>query len=207
MWPVIIPAAIAAAGAIGGGYLSGRNSGQETKMQKTQRNLVDQLLKSLETGSGPYADLFKTDESAFQKSIVEPAQARFRNQTAPNIQQQYIESGQQRGTGMEDQLLRAGVDLDQLINQSYMDFQKSGKDRMSQMLGNVLGSGSGGTQTQAPGQAMGQATAGYLSSDAFQNSVNSFFPKNQAGQAPLSSNDGNTWDMYAYNQRKGFANT
>src|ERR1044072_7152085 len=113
----LLAAGLTAAGSIGGGFLAGRGSASpETKMQKTQRKLVDQLLASL-GGEGPDANLYNADENIFQKSFVEPALSKFNYQIAPQIQQQYIQSGQQRGTGLEDQLLRAGVDLDALLNQ------------------------------------------------------------------------------------------
>ena len=73
-----LPAAITAAGAIGGGYLSGRSSGSETKMQRMQRKFLDQLIASL-SGQGPYSDLYNFDEASFQKSFVEPAKAMYKN--------------------------------------------------------------------------------------------------------------------------------
>jgi hypothetical protein len=162
-----IPAAIQAAATIGSGLLASKGQGSsETKMQRTQRKLVDSLLASL-NGTGPYSDLFATDENAFNRSIVEPAQARFRNQIAPQIQQQYIASGQQRGTGLDDQLLRAGVDLDSMINEQYLTYQNQGKDRMQNMLNNILGQGAGAPNTPSTGQSLASAGAGYLSSDSF----------------------------------------
>ena len=169
-----IPAAISAAGSIAGGYLAGKSSGQETKTEKTKRHLIDQLLASL-GGEGPYSDLYKTDYDSFQKSFVDPAKSLFQNQIAPNIQQQYIASGQQRGTGLDDQLLRAGVDLDQLLNQHLMEYQQGGQNRTQNTISSILGGGSGGTQNMSSGQAFKQAGAGYLSSDSFSNSVADIF--------------------------------
>src|SRR3954471_24933150 len=102
------PPLISAAASAGASWLGGQGSApKETKMQKTQRKLVDQLIASL-SGSGPFSDLFNSDESVFQKSFVDPAKSLFNNQIAPQIQQQFIASGQQRGSGLDDQLLRAG---------------------------------------------------------------------------------------------------
>jgi hypothetical protein len=159
----LIAAAIGAGGSIGGGILS--KSGQkETKLQKTKRNLIDQLIASL-SGQGPYSDLFSTDEAAFKKSFIDPAKSTYKNQIAPQIQQSYIASGQQRGTAMEDQLLRAGVDLDQMLNQNYLTFQNQGKDRMANILNSILGQGSG-APAGAASNPTGQAIGGFLSSDA-----------------------------------------
>ena len=180
-------AAIQAAGSIGGGMLGSRGQG-ETKIQRKQRHLIDQLLASL-TGQGPFSHLFATDEAAFQKSFVDPAKAMFKNQIAPGIQQEFISSGMQRGSGLDDSLQRAGVDLDQILNQNYMQFQGQGQDRMSNILNAILGMGSGAAPQMSTGQAFGQSAGGYLSSDAFSKSVGDIFkPKTQnqfAQSAPL----------------------
>ncbi len=195
-----IPALLSAAGSIGGGLLANSGSGKESKMQKTQRKLVDKLLASL-GGNGPYSDLFSTDEEAFQKSFVDPAKSLFKNQIAPQIQQESIYGGQQRGTGLDDQLLRAGVDLDQLLNQQYMDFQNKGKDRMQSVLQSILGGGSGAAPGMSTGDALAQATSGYLSSNSFKDVVSGFSKNNQ--MQPQSrrgfENDVGSWN----NQPRG----
>jgi len=171
-----LPAIISAAGSIGGGYLAGRGAAtKESKLQKTQRKLIDQLLSSLQSGTGPYADLFSGDESAFQKSFVEPAQAMFRNQIAPQIQQQYIASGQQRGTGLDDTLTRAGVDLDSMLNQQYYQFNQDALNRKQGLINSILGSGSGAPTNPSSAQNLMSSAGGYLSSDAFKDSVTGLF--------------------------------
>jgi hypothetical protein len=167
-----LPALLSAAGSIGGGMLNRRGS-NETANQGTQRQLIDQLMASL-SGNGPYSDLFQMDEAAFQKSYVDPAKQRFNDQIAPQIQQNYIASGQQRGTGLDDTLARAGVDMDQLLNQQYMGFQEKGKDRMSQIINQILGAGSGAAPAQSMGNAFGQSVGGYLQGSAFQDLLKSF---------------------------------
>jgi len=161
---MLISSGLGMAGSIGGGVLAGSGN-KESKMQKTQRHLVDKLLASL-SGQGPYSDLFNYDESAFQKSFVEPAKSMFQNQIAPQIQQQYIASGQQRGTGLDDTLTRAGVDMDQLLNQYMMHYQEAAKQRGVGALGSILGV-QGAPPQQSFGQNLGQATAGYFASPAF----------------------------------------
>lgn len=167
------------------------NKYQETPMDKKKAQLIDQLLASV-NGNGPYSKLFDTDESAFQKNFVDPAKSMFTNQIAPQIQQSYIAGGQQRGTGIDDQLLRAGVDLDQQLNSNYLQFQSQGNDRMSQILGNVLGfQGPQGTTTSTttsnssgPQEGFGNVFAGYLNSDSFSNLVH---PKNQSSASSSQS--------------------
>ena len=180
-----IPAAISALGTIGGGYISRSGKPKESKIQKQKRYTIDDILRSIK-GDGPYSDLFSFDEDAFQRSFVDPAKSRFKNQIAPQIQQSYIASGQQRGTGLEDTLSRAGVDLDQLLNEKYMEFMQQAQNRKLNSLNAILG----GSEGVAPGDTMGeslrQATGGYLTSDAFSSSIedmmsayNQQYPKQQ----------------------------
>lgn len=169
------PALLSAAGSVGSGFLSGRSQApKETKMQKTQRKLVDQLIASL-TGKGEYSDLYDVNEDAFQKSFVEPAQARFRNQIAPQIQQQYIASGQQRGTGLDDTLTRAGVDLDSLLNQHMYQFQQDAMNRKQNTINSILGSGSGAPTPTTGSQDIMSSISGYLSSPGFADTTANLF--------------------------------
>lgn len=182
------PALISAAGSIGGGMLSNPGN-QETKRQRQSRKVAEELIASLK-GQGPFSDLFNADEAAFQKSYVEPAKSMFKNQIAPQIQQQYIASGQQRGTGLDDQLLRAGVDLDQILNQQYANFQENGKNRALNALNTTVNMGPGADNPMSNGQAFNQSTAGYLSSDAFSDLVkdsSKFFGPQQQQQQSFQS--------------------
>lgn len=191
------PPLIQAAASVAGGYLSGRSSGQETKTQKQQRKLVDQLIGSL-NGDGPYSDLYNSDEKLFQKSFVDPAKSLFANQIAPQIQQQYIASGQQRSTGLDDQLLRAGIDLDQLLNQHMIQFNQGAQNRKQNAISAILGAGAGGTQDMSPKQSLFQSGAGYLSSDAFSNTISDLFKQNPQQQQTNMTNP------YMPPPRKGF---
>lgn len=134
-----------AAGGLFGGLFGGNKKSSETQMQKKQRELVDQLIGSL-NGNGPYSNLFTANEADFNKSFREPALANFKNRTAPAIQAQYSGGayGQQReGTGIQDSLARAGVDMDQILNQSWLDYQNKAKDRQYNAMNQILNSGEG----------------------------------------------------------------
>ncbi len=154
----------AAGGLIGGaaGGFFGRKKSDETKIQKKQRQLVDQLLQSL-NGQGPYSSLFSANQQDFERTFAEPARARFKNQTAPQIQQSYIAGGQQRSTGLEDTLTRAGVDMDQLLNEYFSNYQQGAQNRQSSAISAILGQGKGADNAQSYGQAIGQGIAGYAS--------------------------------------------
>jgi hypothetical protein len=151
-------------GGAAGGFLG--DKGKPTKRQNQQQELIDQLLASLK-GDGAYSDLFNMDDNAFQKSYVEPAKAMFKNQIAPQIEQQYIASGQQRGTGMEDSLSRAGVEMDQLLNQQYAQMQQAAQERKLNTMNYILGSGAGQKPALTTGQAVGQGITGYIQSEGF----------------------------------------
>jgi hypothetical protein len=165
----IIAAGLGAAGSVAGGWLANKGAGKETKIQKKQRKLIDQLMASL-NGEGPYADLYKFDQDSFNKSFVEPAKNRFNNQIAPQIQQNYIASGQQRGTGLDDTLTRAGVDMNDLLNQYMMDYQEAGKNRMQNTMSQILGAGSGPSQMSGS-NAAAQGGGGYLTGEGFKDDL------------------------------------
>lgn len=193
----LIAAAISAAGSAAGGYLSGQgNAGKETKLQKTQRHLVDQVISSL-TGNGPFKDLFSSDENTFLKSFVSPAQSLFRNQIAPQIQQQYIASGQQRGTGLDDQLLRAGVDLDSLLNQHMYSFQQDALNRKQNAINSILGSGAGAANDTTAGQDIMSSLGGFLSSTGFSDNISNIFKDQNKSTAPSPAPN-------SYQPRRGF---
>lgn len=169
------PPLIAAGASALGGWLGGKGAApKETKMQKTQRKLVDQLISSL-TGEGPFSDLYNTDENVFQKSFVEPAKAMFNNQIAPQIQQQYIASGQQRSSGLDDQLLRAGVDLDSMLNQYMYQHQQDALNRKQGSINSIIGSGAGAQNETTGVQDVMSGLSGYLSSSSFADTAGGFF--------------------------------
>jgi len=151
-------------GGIGGGLLGREN--KQTPMQEKQQELIDQLLGSL-NGQGPYSNLFNVDEASFQKSYVDPMKQKFQSQIAPQIQQSFIASGQQRETGMEGNLTRAGVDMDQLLNQQYAQMQQGAMNRQSNMMGSILGMEPGAPETPSMGQAAMQGLGGYISRGTF----------------------------------------
>lgn len=172
------PPLIAAAGSVIGGM-----GKKETKLQKTQRKLIDELLGSL-SGNGRFSELYNPSEQAFQKSFVEPAQKMFQNQIAPNIQQQFIASGQQRGTGLEDQLTRAGVDLNSMLNQQYYQFQQDALNRKQGTIGSILGAGAGAPPQQSALQNFGSGLAGYTSTPDFAKQFQSIFAKPETATTP-----------------------
>ena len=180
-------------------WLSGKgNASKETKMQKTQRNLIDQLLASL-SGGGPYSDLFNVDQEAFQKSFVDPAKQMFNSQIAPQIQQQSIAGGQQRSSGLDSNLARAGIDLDQMLNQYMYQSQQDALNRKQNVIGGILGAGAGAPNETTSTQDILSGIGGSMSSSGFSDAFANLFKNPQAN---MSSN--NLMAQGANQTRKGF---
>lgn len=139
-----------------------------TRFQEKKYQLVDDLINSI-SGNGRFSHLFNTNEAAFQKSFVDPAKAMFKNQIAPQIQQQSIAGGMQDSSMLDDQLLRAGIDLDQMLNQQYMQFQNQGTDRAMNAISGALGTSPTPYRSASPTSAnsMLGAASGFLDSQGF----------------------------------------
>lgn len=155
-------------GGAAGGFMG--KGDKSTPIQKKQKELIDQLMASL-NGQGPYSNLFEASPEAFQKSFVDPAKKMFSNQIAPQIQQSYIANGQQRGTGMEDALTRAGVSMDDMLNQYYMNYMQKAQDRKLSGINNVLSQGAGAEAPISGMDSMLQGITGYAGSEDFGNAL------------------------------------
>lgn len=170
----LLPIALQAAGSIGSAYLANQGAGNQTPREQKQAQLIDELLNSV-GGNGRFSDVFNADEGAFQRNYVDPAKARFRNQIAPQIQQASIFGGQQRGTALDDQLLRAGVDLDMMLNEQYGNFRQSGLNNQMSLFNSILGQGAGSPGGLSTGQALAQGGAGLLADESFQSELQNLF--------------------------------
>lgn len=156
---------------IGSSILGRKKKERRSPIEKRQKQLIDQILGSL-TGEGPLSDLFQADDAAFQRSVVDPSMQRFRDRIAPQIQQQFIASGQQRGTGLEDTLTRAGVDLQSNIDQLFLPFMQGAQNRKLGAIGNILGQPAGRTQ---PGVSAFEAGLGSGLGQLEQSDLTDFF--------------------------------
>jgi len=229
--PLLAAAGISAAGSLASaGLSSGINAYSQRKQnaaqgkankpymqhQERKNRLIDELLASIE-GNGKYSGLFKNSEADFQKSFVDPAKARFNNQIAPQIQQQSIYGGTDNSSQLDDQLLRAGVNMDQLLNQSYADYQNKGKDRIQNTLNSILGqSAPMPLQAQTNPSPWADAAQGFLQSGALTNLIGGLTSgggQTQTGAAPQMSqqqidalNPPTFRRLDASNPRQGFIN-
>lgn len=200
-----VAAGILAGGSVLSSLLS-RNP-KETRTQKQKRKLVDDLIASL-SGGGSFSDLFNADDATFQKSFVDPAKSRFKNQIAPQIQQSFIAGGQQRGTGLDDTLTRAGVDLDQLLNEQFLNFQQSAQNRQVSTIGSILGAGEGVQPGLSTGDKLSEGLSGFLTSDAFGESVGSIFKKDSKQVSTEEEETGIAKllkSLQGQNKREGFS--
>jgi hypothetical protein len=168
------------ASALVGGLLSKGGTKQKTiPRPRFQTQLIDQLLQGLQ-GSGPLANLFQADPSAFQRSVVDPLLQQFQSQTAPGIQQRFISQGQQRGTPLESALTRAGTDVQGQINQLFLPFQQGAQQNQLSAIAQLLGIQPEQQQTQITG--FGGALSGLSASGAIPNLIEQLAPpKTQLG--------------------------
>ena len=184
--PVTMSALIAAGSAAvqgGLGALGARSEKKERERlakpymqaQERRENLIQELLRSLE-GEGKYSEFFRADPESFKKSVVDPAKGMFEREIAPSIQQAAIAGGTQRGSTTEDQLLRAGVNLDEMINRAYMDYQRAGQERATSAIGSILGASPPQplSYSPTPTSSFAGAAAGFMESDAFSDFLASF---------------------------------
>ncbi len=152
-----------------GGYLGTSGSGKRSRTQKKNQSTIDDIMAGLK-GEGPYASLYTMDEDAFQKSYVDPAKSMFKNQIAPQIAQSYGASGLERSTGMDDAMMRAGVDIDEMINAKYMEWMNNQQNRAAGGIDKILGADVGGTKYSS-GERWNQAIGGYLTSPEFNKQI------------------------------------
>lgn len=198
------PAAINAAATIGSALLSRNRGTPKSGIDKRKTKLIDDLLQSLK-GQGSFSNLFNASDEDFQKSFVNPAKQMFNSQIAPQIQQSYIASGQQRGTGLDDTLQRAGVDLDQMLNQQYYNYKQDAMNRQQDVIGRILGTSmSSGQPGQSASNAAMQAGGGFISQYQQNNDIGQqlldFLKNFQGNQNGISGSMGTE-----FGQRRGFS--
>ena len=185
-------AQLISAGAAGLGGMMGNRGGTpqpqwmtppQTEMGQKKQELIDQLLSSV-NGDGPYKDLFNVDEAGFQKSFVDPMTNMFNNQIAPQIQQNYIAGGQQRGSGIDDTMTRAGVNMQDMLGQQYAQYQQNAQGNKANALNSILGFQepqaqlySGSQDPMSGSGAFGSGVAGFASSPGFGNSFQDMLTK------------------------------
>ena len=208
VWVPVIAAGVTAAGAIGASWLANQNKKEpkvkETELERQRRHLLSDVIKSVKTGKGKYADLFNFDEDAFQKSYVEPAMARYQNQVAPAINNQFFGRSGGRNSGQQDQLIRAGVDMNQLLNEAYASQKEAVLNRKMEALGLTSGANTGQPSYSGGGYSAGQSAkigaANYLSSDAFGKNIDAILQ--EYNKKPENQNA--TGNPYRPDDRKGF---
>lgn len=116
----------------------------KVKTAKATSPLQDQLLElirqGLETGEGPFADIFgKFDENAFNQGVRNPAVKNLKENTLPGILEKYVGGGQRGGSALRNSLTKAGTDLEsQLAGLMYQGQQQQQQNKL-QGLGLGLG--------------------------------------------------------------------
>lgn len=141
----------------------------------SQKQLLDRVIENLGQGGTGF------DEDFFTKSFTEPALQEFEDQITPAIQQKFIGAGAGRGSNLQDELTRAGVDVEkslagkraELLNQAlnrqleatrialgtpaYSVQQQPGETGLVQELVSGLAGGVTGGAGQTVGKEVGQS--------------------------------------------------
>lgn len=189
--------AIGAIGSVASGWFNRKKKQKDDPTRQGQAQNINNILQGL-SGQGPYAHLFKADQNTFQNSYVQPQLDMWNNQIAPQIQQQYIQSGQQKGTGIDDALARSGYDMTRSLNQDYGNFQNSAMNRQMQGISQIGGPQQGAPQDQ--GNQFNQALGGYLGGTAFTGGLESILN----ALSPRSQQQQQNYGMYQI-PRRGFS--
>lgn len=136
-------------------------------------------------------------KNRFKKSFVEPAMSKFRNQIAPQIQQSYIASGQHRGTGLDDTLTRAGVDMDAMLNQYLFQAQQQANQNKMGVLDRILGMDFSNQRQMGGASAAGLGALGFLKEGGLDDAFKEWLKPSASTATP-----GTQWGSLS---RKGFA--
>jgi hypothetical protein len=100
----------------------------------------------------------------------------------------------QRGTGLEDSLNRAGVDLNQMLNENYYKFQQDALNRKQNAINSILNTSYGqGQRGQSAFEAGAQGFGGFLGEQKdlgkdLYGFFNDLFSKNQPNSALNAAN-------------------
>lgn len=139
----------AGAGAIVGG-LSGLFGGGKAKKTKTkqvdlrtkdQKELDKLVNEGLTKGTGPFGDLFgKFNEEDFKKGVTEPELKKFKEQTLPALQEQFIAGNQSLGSGLRRAQTRSVTDLqERLAGLQYQAQNQQNQNRIAGITGQQRG--------------------------------------------------------------------
>ena len=115
----------------------------KTKQVKTTSPMQDQLLQlinqGLESGEGPYADIFGAfNEGEFNKGVTEPELKNFKENILPQIQEGFAGGGPFQGSGQRRSQNKAAVDLQSKIAQLRYQAQQQQKQNRASGINSVL---------------------------------------------------------------------
>jgi hypothetical protein len=109
----------------------------KSKQLKTLTPLQEQLMalisEGLTKGTGSLSDIFGGfNDQAFETRVVQPELKHFRETVLPTILEKYSGGGQAFGSGMQNALLKAGVDLEsKLAGLKYQAQQDAQRNRLT----------------------------------------------------------------------------
>lgn len=102
-------------------------------LSKEQQELTKLIRQGLESGEGPFADIFGAfNPESFKKGVSDPAMKQFTDEILPQLHEQYIAGNQGLSTARGEAATKAGTDLQsKLAALMYQAQQQQGQNRMS----------------------------------------------------------------------------
>lgn len=145
------------AGLFGGGAGQKKEKFKQVSTKTPQQQALMELIQEgLESGEGPFGDLFgKFDEGAFQKGVTNPALKNFQENILPQLQEKFNAGGQYGGSGMRNAQMKAGVDLQDRLAQLMYQAQQGQNQNRLQGLSGLINSQNVQNIRQEPQQGIG----------------------------------------------------
>jgi len=112
-------------------------SKQLSTLSKEQQELQKLILEGLQSGTGPFADIFgKFDKEGFSVGVSPPANQQFQDEILPQLHEQYIGSNRGLSTARGAAATKAGADLQSKLAALLYQAQEQQK---SNRIGGVQG--------------------------------------------------------------------
>lgn len=129
-------------------WLFGKKDRVKQRSLKTteQQDLAGLMQEALTKGTGPFADIFGGfNEQAFNKGVVEPTLAQYKNKVLPQILERFVGGNQSGGSGMFKGLISGAggmpgaADLQAQLAQLMYEAQNKQQQNRIQGAQNLLG--------------------------------------------------------------------
>lgn len=98
-----------------------------------QEQLQQLIMQGLESGEGPFADIFGGfNQAEFEKGVTQPALQNFKENILPMINEKFIGANQVGGSGMQKAQMKGATDLQSALARLMYDAQQQQKQQRAQ---------------------------------------------------------------------------